>query len=79
MSTEHTDVSPTTAYRINQNLRLLASAEDTLCGYTKLVALAKTLPGMEYEVERLTRTGDEVEADCEELREQLLLLGYDPD
>lgn len=41
--------------------------------------MAKTLPGMEHEVDRLIRTGDGVEGDCEDLREQLLLLGYDPD
>jgi ferritin-like metal-binding protein YciE len=67
-----------TQYRIDGNLRLLAGAEQTARNYRKLLALATEL-GEQYEIERLSRTLNEVEADADELRDKLLHLGYTPE
>jgi hypothetical protein len=67
-----------TQYRIDGNLRLLAGAEKSARNYRKLLALATEL-GEQYEIERLSRTLDEVEADADELRDKLLRLGYTPE
>lgn len=74
-----TEIATSTAYRINRNLQFLANAERTAASYRKLLDLAKTLPGMEYEVERLTSNLDGCVADADDLRYQLIGLGYEPE
>lgn len=69
---------PNTAYRIKRLLVLLAGAEKTTDSYRQLIALATEL-GNEYEVERMTRCHHESLDDEEELREQLIALGYSPE
>jgi sulfur transfer protein SufE len=69
-----------TARRINRLLTMLANTEKTVDGYRKLLALAKEIGvPMEYETERLTRNLQECEDDEEDMREQLIALGYTPE
>jgi hypothetical protein len=64
--------------QINRLLDQLASSQRQAAGYRQLAKAAAAL-NMEYEVERMTASADEMDRDADDLMDQLVDAGYTPE
>jgi hypothetical protein len=70
--------APISTRQMKLLLDQLASSQRQAAGYRQLAKAAADL-NMEYEVERMTESADEMDRDADDLMDQLIDAGYTPE
>ena len=70
--------APAPRPRVVDLVAQLDASEEAAAKYRQLLDLARSI-NFDTEVDRLATAAAEMEADAEDIREQLIALGYEPD